>query len=1739
MYLCPATKNNNYDMKRIFILFILIMSMGLFGFNNIFAQEYEGMWKKVEKLLDDDKPKSIIEEAEKIYAKAKKEDNFAQMLKAQICITEKKCDLDPELFMPEEYEKLITEVENDKKLSAETRTGRLAVLHCMLASAYNSMMDSYVHDFDQETREQFPAKAKEHILAALSDMEMLSRIDNTEYKTLIMQQSDSRIFNHDLLNVLLDFTFSNFKFRGAETMFSEEEYLNTYDKAIKIYDANGNRNAATLLRLKVLSKRNNSDIKAIKLTETSYLKQLQELHSQTQDIETGADVDIALAYALSGDERLAFVRQAQKKWADNQLLNSFKNMEASIMNPNIDINVPSNIIANKPFDLAFNYTNCNSATITIREFDGKTKSYQYSQKGKILNTYQYVKTLDETNQTRKDSNLPYSFKATEQITLPAGHYLVIAETEGAKDVRELKITSIRMMSFTLPDNTNMLVTVLDNETGRPVPDAHVLCFSNWDTEYGTKPKKTFKTDAKGEVTIPYYYEGESKSYYRMVAVRNVSKYGTPAEDCTSAISTSRTYDISQKKEEIECRIFTDRSIYRPGQTVHFSVIKYKQFADNVEVVPNDNINVTIGNPNYQTVFSDSKKSNELGTADFEYTIPLDCKLGEYNLHVSNRYSAHCSFKVEEYKRPTFDVKIEKERNTDSVSINSNAKIVGQAKTFSDVPVQGAKVKYYIDWCENSFWRWNQVWKTLIEDETTTLDNGDFVIDFPTELPEEVYCDSICFRIKVEVTDINGEMQRGEYQFNAANPDYDRNNNKEEGPKDEFNISSKEISETKDAVITFKAREKDALVHYLIISNNKVESHETKVLDGDELKFTVKYKKEWGDGVNVLLYYVRNGHYYQTSDHLTYVVPEKKLTLAWSTFRDKLQPGQMEEWTLSVKDHNNKVVSGAELLAVMYDASLDNIYPHSWNFSLYFSRLMKNIYSNNSADNEGFSFYLHPRMKSLPSYTRLFDILQKFEHERWYKRNDLLLMADGGAPRKMAMRGVALEAMPAAVREENETTALKGKVAGLEVESAAENAEPSTIKTLRTNLSELAFFLPHIMTDAKGQAHISFTLPDCLTEWKFMGFVHTKDMDYGTITARATAKKDFMVQPNMPRFLRTGDKAIVSAKLINMCEKNVKGTATLRILNAEDEAEIYTTKADFNVTSGQSSSLSFPISDKLAEGDYICEIVATNGIYNDGERNRLPIISTKVDVVENVPFYLTDAGTKNVDLSAIFNHGSSTATDKQVSIGYTDNPAIPVFQSLRALQNPLHDNAPCYAASLYSNLVLLDMSTALGEYLVDFNANESQARADKALAKLKKLQLSDGAWSWFEGMSASYYITLTVAEDLYRLQSYFKSHGKSAPSEVEKMLNKALKYLDKKSYDIYKRRKRDKAILRPYDDDLRYLAIAKEPNKEMLDTYLNFMVKDFKNLTIFGRSEGVLILNKYNRPKDAKRFLESVKEYTVYKEGFGRYFATDIAYYSWMDYRIPTQLAAMRAMMNENEDENSLELKNSKTQKLKNLDTILDMQLWLLRQKQTQTWDNPINALDIADFLLTTNRETSLHKPQTPTLVLDGVPVKTDSIYSVDKAKNITVTKTSPGISWGHVRSTFKEETNNLETYSSGELTIERKVIRNGDKVTIRHILHADRDMDFVQVKSQHAASLEPLRSISGYQYMGGRGCYLEVHDSYISLFFDKFTRGTTTIDMEYYIAREGEYNTGYASIECTYAPEFGAHTAGDVLKCNK
>jgi hypothetical protein len=442
-----------------------------------------------------------------------------------------------------------------------------------------------------------------------------------------------------------------------------------------------------------------------------------------------------------------------------------------------------------------------------------------------------------------------------------------------------------------------------------------------------------------------------------------------------------------------------------------------------------------------------------------------------------------------------------------------------------------------------------------------------------------------------------------------------------------------------------------------------------------------------------------------------------------------------------------------------------------------------------------------------------------------------------------------------------------------------------------------------------------------------------------------------------------------------------------------------------------------------------------------------------------------------------------------------------------------------------------------------------------LKLLEDLQCNDGSFRWFDGFErGNYYVTLLVAEHLSRM------------TDKPEMLAPALSYLDSVQVRNYEYCKANKMEIVPSESDLHYLLVCSRLPQRKVSTkaqkvrniYLDYVEKNQKELSIYGVSVSSVILRSFSRRSGADKLLNVVRHYLVNDEGQGLHFATKRALYSWYDYRIPTQVAAMQALYDANPADAALK----------------DMQLWLLRQKQVQAWDCAENTCDVADLFLRISPLTSLRNGEKAHFAINGKNVvdrtpADDSVYFAHEmgyvntpveaeiysqpVSTLNVSKTSEGISWGAVIVSFTDESSRMKAYSTGEVSISRRILvsevdkegkqswrtlnagetlRVGQKVRVRHTLKADRDMDFVCVKTLHPACFEPVEHISGYRCKGTEWCYQSIHDSYMELFFEKYREGTSTIDVDYYVTRPGVYNMGITSAECTYAKMFGGHSDG-------
>lgn len=1877
--------------KRNYLLFsAIILIMSVLPFLDSFGQNYDVLWNKVKELQGKDMPRKVIDEAQEIYDKASKEKNFPQIAKSWITIVETKSNLDPDSFRIAD-------------LPPFPHQGPVedAVYNALMGSAYNAMKDSYISDFDEETQAEYTQKAKEHFALSLRDKKALAEASALEYEPLIEEGADSRLYRHDMLSLLTRFALDH-----AEMDY--EEQMSLLAGVTDYYKENGPQDAYALTRLEQLRRKRNYGNYYERLSFGDYQNALKGLVDETKDIDAGADVAMAYCETLAQkDDKLAFARWARKQYAKAYCVNYFANVENELMHGRCSLSIPSDILPNKPFGITLDYENLTETKLEIRLYNGIDKNHQFRTDGKLIDTRSYVLANDSANVARRAQNLPTEGKCEDTISLAPGHYVCIVRTPEKVEVNDLEITSLRLVLFEMP-NKDILAIVYDIVTGRPVPNATVVVGGR-----NEKDKKKYPCDSKGEVIIP---NSENRSYY------SACIEGT--DDKTGTTYLYNRYRGNEEGLEFKCQLFTDRAIYRPGHTVHVSGLVYSQLEDQTQVAPDRPYTLTLRDANGKEVQKAEVTTNPYGSYDCQFVIPTDRLPGIYTVSDNDHHSI--DFRVEEYKRPTFDVNA---RAADTggreIKIGDTIQVEALAQTYSGVPVQGAKVKYTIETSKVSFWFWgNRGWESLTQGEGITGDDGKLSVPLfldPMKLDEGDDDQVLRYRVTFDVTDMAGETQTcsystsvslqefslniscpnpydvssdqqvvinacnanhepvkvsGEYMlylsdsdtevcrgvFTAAEPiqlpkltpgaysiiatakasngkvitsresRYDyysifnsetaiplSKTGKEEAQKDItrfrddfFYVKQKEFSLQQPAEILFSPSEKDVLVSYMLLSKDQLVKRSSFVLGRELYRLTIPYDESYGDGLRLFVWYVRNGKICTESTELTYVRPDKSLKLTWSTFRDRLYPGQDEEWILTIHDKDGKPMGGAELLATMYDASLDAFDSHSLPFSLAFARFIPYYQQSSSNSNYGVTINASRSLRQAHYRKRSFDNLTEFIHERWLRPRRVMVRGLGAAKASFATANATMDLAEEMVVTEQAMAydAMPEDLMGDEeaILESAQLEETAPAPQLRSNFAETAFFYPHLLSDANGDVRISFTLPESLTQWKFLGLAHDKDVNYGRILATAVAQKNFMVQPNMPRFVREGDKTRLVARIINQDQQDLNGTARLRLLDAETEQVVYTASLPFAVEQGKTTSVAFDVEIDDRYPMLICEMSGVCGEFSDGERNYLPVLTSKKYITEAIPFYVTrDDNVKDIDVSSLFNEGSQTATHKRLLFEYTARPEWTIIEALDGIKLPTSDCSICYGASLYANTMAsriaqgipgfadavraaqaagikatsqLDENEGLRdivlkespwvnealqeaeqrERLIDlFNETLMNSRIAKAKEKLQKMQLSDGSWTWFEGMNGSYYITLSICENLAMLES--------DDADVKSMLEKGLTYLDADELDRYETCVRKKLPIHASNPTLQYLYISSlvpEHNvdkkvKKMREAYLKDIESNVRDLTIHGRAVAACVLRTFGHTRSADDFLESAVEYTISKPGMGRYYATDQAYYSWRDYRIPTQLAAMRAIR-----------QSSRSDKK---DLLNEMQIWLLRQKQTQTWDNEMNTIAAVNFLLHngnangeevtaaasgTGRTFSLSSEVIPTPIdtsrflseqLGYVRTQVDNKFTKQPLQKLTVTasgtdaKQLPTISWGALYAQYLEEMDQLKDQSTGEMKVtvkfyrdgkefkpEKETLSVGDKVTLRIIVTADRDMDFVQIRAQRPACFEPVTQISGYRWMNGRGGYVSMHDASTDIFFDRFTKGTTTYDIEFNVDRAGEYLTGISTAQCAYAPEYTAHS---------
>lgn len=1814
---------------------ILSLLIALFATMQVAAQTYDNLWKQAEINAQKDQPKSEIAVMKKIIAKASAAKDYGQLLAAEIRQMTLWKEISADSLTP-----------NVKRMEAEV----LKVNDPALKAVRYAVLGKVYRDMNEKKSQEFFKKA-------LGQPELLARHTSAEYVPLTLKGVDGSSFNNDLLHLI-----------GFEAD-SKEAYLQLYT----YYNKVGNRGAACLCAYKLIEKYRQDDVREVK--KSKYLQTIDSLIQIYQDIPEAGELAVEHFRFMEGatdakpQDKLNYINYALSRWGEWSRMNELRNAQKRLTEPMFRVkDMPQVLRPGEKVWVQLDVRNLQNLKISISRLN-ITADNDYNAQDEAT----YKMLLKKTTKLhQKDFSRDYygrpdyeTVKDSIEIggNLPLGAYLmeVTSDNTGIAPQRELfYVSNLAVMIQQLPDDKHRYV-VVNATDGQPVPGAKIMLY---DRDYDVKTGK-WKRLVHARLTTDENGEAYFKNVDGNVLISTSNDKFTPAKD----IYLSRTRYYEQKDDKIKHQLFTDRSIYRPGQTVHASAISYivKKGLDASVPGKSMELNFILRDANGKQVAEQKATTDEYGTASVDFELPKEGQTGLYFISVNGTVTKYV--RVEEYKRPTFEITFPKVN--EKYNWGDTVVVKATAKTYSGVPVQGAKVEYQVT-RRNQLWWWGagsagQLVKT---DSCVTREDGTFDVEIPLEASlsgkDEADMSEFMriarffnFEVSAIVTDISGESHEGvmslplgtkptiltvnlpkrietdslktvtfAYRNASGMPISSRLKyriDKGEWKDAEANapVSIKEYASSsassslvwksgvhqleaicgqdtlqqkftlfsmkdthpvepttewyyqtaktfprdgKPVYIQVGSSENGAHIVYSIIAGNKLLEKGAWELGDSIVTLPFTYKEEYASGIVLNYSFVKQGKCYTRMMSIARPLPEKKLNIAWKTFRNRLTPGQKEEWTLKITTPDGKPAK-AQLMSVLYDKSLDQIAPHSWKMSLGFSQWLPSCYWTSNLwyytmdllgvyptkyfdqkqldvdkfDGKFFSYYAYMQAVELSKLERSSG--GTVESVRIQKDEVVREEAKG-----IWIRSSKMTRVGAAAPSANKVFDVVEEMPQFAGGSGSDARQFLDKVQVRENMNETAFFYPALESDNNGNVAIRFTLPESVTTWKFMGLAHDKEMRNGLLVDEAVAQKTVMVQPNMPRFLREGDKSTIVVKLFNTSDKKVSGNARMQILAPETNKVVWQKTQNYSIDAEGSATISFDVQG-LKEGVYINKVVAAGDGYSDGEQHYLPVLSNRELVVNTLPITLHQKGEQNFDLSKLFlnkeGKQAKGAEEAKVTIEYTNNPSWLMVKALPAISNPDEEDAISLMSAIYANTI----TNHVQKHLSLENLTQESIRLQNQVEKLKKLQNPNGSFSWWKGMKGSRYMTTSVAEMMVRLNAIAGVQKSTA-----RMLTSAIDYLSwQTAQEVREMKKQEekKQKVNPSEQALHYLYILSVDGRKMKQNLeqdkaylLDKMSKMTGDFSIYGKARAAVVLARNSQQNAAYRekageYLQSVNEYAVYREEMGRYYDTRKALYSWRNYKIPTQVSVIEAMQM---------LKPNDKQ------TIEELQRWLLMSKRTQVWDTPVNTVDAVYAFMKGNESNWSRKAENAVLKLDGklLPMPQDSTTlgyvkteRPGKASKLSIDKKSDYTSWGAVYAEFKQPISEIGSMESG-IKVRRVIVpaeseskgnaQVGEKVKVTLIITADRDYDFVQITDKRAACLEPVNQLSGYQW--SIGCYVSPRDHATNFYFDRLSKGKHIVEMEYYVDRKGDYQSGTCIAECTYSPEFSGRTETYELKVN-
>ncbi|OJJ14248.1 hypothetical protein BKI52_43955 [marine bacterium AO1-C] len=1049
------------------------------------------------------------------------------------------------------------------------------------------------------------------------------------------------------------------------------------------------------------------------------------------------------------------------------------------------------------------------------------------------------------------------------------------------------------------------------------------------------------------------------------------------------------------------------------------------------------------------------------------------------------------------------------------------------------------------------------------------------------------------------------------------------------------------------------------VLYELEHKGKILKSEWLTLKKQQRLLEIPITEAYRGNVSVNYVFVYNNRFYNRAQVIDVPWTNKALDISFETFRNKLNPGTKEEWRLKITGKKGEQVA-AEMVATLYDASLDVFRGNAFNFGIYqnyYTRLRWQ--SDNGFNTSVFRNYIRYWNPSHRSVYQRYDQLNWFGfyfnnyYYRYFRNGRGRLAYDDYESEKVLEEVVVAgstaketktsrRARKKVKRDLAKDQALVKKPANDDLKQQAQKNGPTSATgkggkkqdlggvKARTNFNETAFFYPKLQTNEKGEVIVKFTIPEALTKWKMLGFAHTKDLKYGFVGNNLVTQKELMVVPNAPRFFRENDQMTFSSKITNITEKDLEGSAQLLLFDAITNKPIdrlmgnKKAQQSFKLVGGRSTVLSWNINIPEGVQAITYRVVAKAGKFADGEEMTLPVLSNRMLVTETMPLPVRGGQTKQFSFAKLqASAKSETLRHHKVTLEFTSNPAWYAIQSLPYLMEFPYECAEQTFSRFYANSIAshvansspnikkvfdswknitpdallsnLEKNQELKSLILQetpwvlnskseserkrrvgvlFDLNRMSNELQRALNKLIKKQVSNGAWPWFDGGPENRYITQHIVTGMGHLDHLGVKNVKNDRRAWD-MTRKALGFLDRKINDDYREllRLAKKGLIKMEDDHLGYLQIhylyarsyfkdVKIPSRtqKAFDYFKGQAQKYWLNKNKYMWGMLALGLHRYEDKTTPQNIVKSLHQYALKSEEMGMYWRETGGYY-W--YQAPIE---KQALMIEVFDE------VAKDQK-----AVDDLRTFLLKSKQTQDWKTT-KATAEACYALLLKGTNWLGETKMAEITMGGQKINPYSESSLSKVEagtgyfkmswngekvtpemgSVTVKNPNPMVAWGSVYWQYFEQLDKI-TPAKTPLQLKKQLflqknteagpvitpinkktkLQVGDLIKVRIELRVDRLMEYVHMKDMRASGLEPLNTISRYKWQDGLGYYESTRDAATHFFFDALPKGVYVFEYPLRVTHSGDFSNGITTIQCMYAPEFASHSEGVRVKIAK